>query len=73
MTDFQLRQSAIDVLCRELKLKRPSKTRCEIALAVLTELRETVEDSQPPEWVQQLLAETALENERERRNKGRDW
>ena len=71
-SESELKQTAIDTLHRELKRSRPAKVRCEIALAVLSEMREAKEDSAPPEWVQQLMVETALENERERRNKWRD-
>lgn len=70
MTDSDLRQSAVDVLCKELKKARPLKSRCEIALAVLTELREAKEDSEPTEWqdfVKEEYARTAIQLELERK------
>ena len=46
MTESGLRQTAIDVLHAELKAKRVSKTRSELALSVLTEMREAKEESE---------------------------
>jgi hypothetical protein len=71
-TDSQLRQTSIDVLSKELKTTRPRKNRCEIALAVLTELRETAEDSKAPEqelqdFVKEEYVRTAIQLEMERR------
>ncbi len=75
-TDSDLRQTAIDTLCKELKSKRVSKTRSEIALAVLTEMREAIEDSprqQMQQFVKELYLQTAVEIELDRKlNKGRD-
>jgi hypothetical protein len=75
MTDSDLRQAAIDVLSKELKSIRPRKNRCEIALAVLTELRETAEDQTAPkqEWqdfVKEIYAQTLIQLELERKSGG---
>lgn len=69
-TDSDLRQAAVDVLCKELKKARPSKSKSEIALAVLTEMREAIEDSPKyhlQEFVKELLIQTAVELELERK------
>lgn len=69
-TDSELRQAAIDTLCKELGSKRISKTRSEIALAVLTEMREAIEDSpqsQMQQFVKELYLQTAVELELERK------
>lgn len=71
-TDSDLRQVALDVLCRELRRTRPGKVKCEIALACLTELRETAEDSraQRQEWqdfVKEEYARTAIQIELEKK------
>ena len=72
-TDWQLRQAAIDALHRMMHPRgKVSRVRGDLALGILEEMREAREDAKPPEWVQQLAVETALELERERRNKGRD-
>jgi len=68
MTDHDLRQAAIDTLCKELKKTRPSKSKSDIALAVLTETREAAEDSQEgqrhlQEFVKELYIQTAVELE----------
>ncbi|HYU99896.1 MAG TPA: hypothetical protein VE977_13795 [Pyrinomonadaceae bacterium] len=68
--DSDLRQAAIDTLCKELKKARPSKCKSEIALAVLTEMREAIEDSprqQMQQFVKELLVQTAIEVELERK------
>jgi len=73
MTDHDLRQAALDCLFGMLKGRRKlSKVKGELAIEILSEMREATEARKPPEWVQQLLIETALENERDRRNKWRD-
>ena len=69
-TDSDLRQAAIDTLCKELKSARPRKVRCEIALAVLTEMREAIEDSPKKQWeddIKALYLQTAVEIELERK------
>jgi len=69
-TDSDLRRIAIDTLCKELKSKRVSKTRSEIALAVLTEMREAIEESpqqQMQQFVQELYLQTAVELELDRK------
>lgn len=71
-TDSDLRQAAIDTLHRELKKTRVNRPRCEIALACLTELRETAEDQKAPEedlqdFVKEELIRTAVQLEMERR------
>lgn len=74
-TEWQLRQVAIETLHGMLRGNKPRKfssARAEIALAVLQEMREAKEDRMPPEWVQQLAAETALENARDRKDRNRD-
>ena len=69
-TDSDLRQAAIDELHRIMKSRKTStRQKAELGIEILSELRETAESRKPPEWVQQLLVETALELERERRNK----
>lgn len=72
MTEAELRQAAVEVLGRELKHRRISRPRCEIALAILTEFRETAEDSteQRQEWqdfVKEEYARTAIQLELERK------
>ncbi len=72
MTDSELRQAAIEVLTRELKKSRVNRPRCEIALACLTELRETAEDRTEPkrewqEFVKEEYARTAIQLELERK------
>ncbi len=72
MTDAQLRQAAVEVLGKELRAKRVSRARSEIALAVLTELRETAEDLQEPkqdwqDFVKEEYARTAIQLELEKR------
>lgn len=72
-TEFDLRQAAIDLLHGMLRGKRElSKAHGELAIDVLAEMREAREERKPPEWVQQLMIETALENERERRERGKE-
>ena len=76
-TDSDLRQAAINTLCKELKKARPSKCKSEIALAVLTEMREAKEDSEPVDWqdfIKEEYARTAIQLELERKMlpKGRD-
>lgn len=70
-TDTQLRQIAIDTLCSQLRNKKLSGSRrAEIALAVLTEMREAIEDSpqrQLQDFVQELYLQTSVELEIERR------
>mgnify|MGYP001585457872 CR=1 FL=1 len=71
-TDSDLRQAAIEVLTRELKKTRVNRPRCEIALACLTELRETAEDQTEPQrelqdFVQEELIRTAVQLEMERK------
>lgn len=73
MTDSDLRQAVIDELHRIMKSRKTSvRQKAELGIEILAEMREATEARKPPEWVQQLLIETALEIERERRNKGRD-
>ena len=72
MTDHDLRQTAIDTLHRELKKTRLNRPRCEIALACLTELRETAEDQTEPkqalqDFVQEELIRTRIQLEMERK------
>ena len=72
MTDADLRQAALEELHRILKSRKTStRQKAELGIEILAEMRETAEARKPPEWVQQLLAETALDLERERRDKGR--
>jgi hypothetical protein len=77
-TDSDLRQTAIEVLTRELKKTRVNRPRCEIALACLTELRETAEDQTEPkrelqDFVREELVRTAFQLELERKlSKGRE-
>lgn len=72
-TEWELKQAAIDALHRMMKPKgKLSRVRGELALGVLEEMREAKEDKRPPEWVQEMVAQEALEAERERKNKGRD-
>ena len=69
-TDADLRQTAVDTLCKELKRARPAKAKCEIALACLTELREAREDSEPIEWqdfVKEEYIRTSIQLELERK------
>lgn len=73
MTDHELRQVALAELGRIMKSRKTStRQKAELGIEILGELREATEARKPPEWVQQLLAETAIELERERRNKWRD-
>lgn len=72
-TEHQLKQAALDELHRILRSRKVSiRQKAELGIEILAELREAREERQPPEWVQQLMVETALDLERERRNKGRD-
>ncbi len=71
-TDSDLRQAAIEVLTRELRKTRVNRPRCEIALACLTELRETSEDQTEPkqalqDFVQEELIRTAIQIEMEKK------
>ena len=69
MTDSDLRQAALEELHRILRSRKTStRQKAELGIEILAELREATEARKPPEWVQQLLVETALENERERRS-----
>lgn len=71
-TEWDLKQAAIDALHAMLRGRNPKKfsnAKAEIALGVLEEMREAQMDRKPPEWVQQMLAEEALEQERERKRK----
>lgn len=73
-TDSDLRQTAIDELHRIMKSRKTStRQKAELGIEILAEMREAIEARKPPEWVLQLMAETALELERERRNRGRDY
>ena len=71
MTESGLRQTAIDVLHAELKAKRVSKTRSELALSVLTEMREAKEESEEKrldqrnwqDFVKEVYIQTAIEIE----------
>ena len=72
-SEGELRQEAIDLLHGMLKGKRKlSRVKGELAIEILSEMREAKEDKKPPEWVQQLYIETLLEIEREKRNRGKD-
>lgn len=73
-TEYQLKQAAIDALHRMMQPRaRATRVKGELALGILEEMREARVDRQPPEWVQEMIAQEALENERERRNKGKDF
>ena len=72
MTDAELRQVAVDILGRELRKTKLSARRCEIALACLTEVRETAEDQTEPkrelqDFVKEELIRTAFQLELERK------
>lgn len=72
MTDSDLRQAAIDELHRIMKSRKTStRQKCELGIEILSEMREATEARKPPEWVQQMLLEQALEDARERK-RGRD-
>lgn len=71
-SEWELKQAAINALHGMLRSHKPRKfsnAKAEIALGVLEEMREAQMDRKPPEWVQQMLAEEALEQERERKRK----
>lgn len=71
-SEWDLKQAAIDALHAMLRTRNPRKfsnAKAEIALGVLEEMREAKMDRQPPEWVQQMIAEEALEQEREKKRK----
>lgn len=72
-TEHDLKQAAIDALHRMMQPKAKAlKVQGELALGILEEMRDAKDARKPPEWVQELYIQTALEIERERRNKWRD-
>lgn len=69
-TESELKQEAINLLHGMLRGRRKwNRSKGDLAVDVLQELREAREDRHPPDWVQQMLAEEALEQERERKRK----
>jgi hypothetical protein len=72
-TDSDLRQAAIDELHRIMKSRKTStRQKAELGIEILSELREAQAARLPPDWVQEMLVEQALEDERERKNRWRD-
>lgn len=69
-TEAELKQEAINLLYGMLRGRRKfNRPRAETAIDILTELREAKEDRKPADWVQQMLIEEALEQEREKKRK----
>lgn len=69
-SEAELKQEAINLLYGMIRGRRKfSRSKGDLAVDILQELREAREDRHPPDWVQQMIAEEALEQERERKRK----